>query len=210
MRKHGGTPSRRDKHVTPAANRPPSVARGRFVAGQQSGLAGVSRLPSSRAEPLPVWHRGDASGNHGAPLHDRVHLPTYLRSVLHVEAGLVPPSQTQFICVCFTGGMVRVNWCSSSCLRRLWIFLPKLKRTLITQSTNCTSARSGGDSPTSSTYTLCTQTEHSFRPSPDRETRSGVSVRPQSLSSAVFSCPFTGGSLGPETRSSTTPSSVCV
>ena len=38
----------------------------------------VSRLPSSRAEPLPVRHRGDARGNQGAPLHDRVHLPTYL------------------------------------------------------------------------------------------------------------------------------------
>ena len=68
MRKHGGTPSRRDKHVTPAAISPPGVARGRFVGGQQSGLA----------EPLPVPHRGDARGNHGAPLHDRVHLPTYL------------------------------------------------------------------------------------------------------------------------------------
>ena len=28
--------------------------------------------------PLPIRHRGDARGNHGAPLHDRVHLPTYL------------------------------------------------------------------------------------------------------------------------------------
>ena len=72
MRKHGGTPSRRDKHVTLAAISPPGVARGRFVGGQQSGL------PSSRAKPLPVRHRGDARGNHGAPLHDRVHLPTYL------------------------------------------------------------------------------------------------------------------------------------
>ena len=40
MRKHGGTPSRRDKQVTPAAISPPGVARGRFVGGQQSGLAG--------------------------------------------------------------------------------------------------------------------------------------------------------------------------
>ena len=76
MRKHGGTPSRRDKHVTPAAISPPVVARGRFVGGQQSGLGDVSRLPSSHAEPLPVRHRGDAEGNYGAPLHDRVHLPT--------------------------------------------------------------------------------------------------------------------------------------
>ena len=41
---------------------------------------------------------------------------------------------------------------------------------LITQSTNCRSARSGEGSPTSSTYTLCTQTEHSFPPSRDTET----------------------------------------
>ena len=33
----------------------------------------VSRLPSSRAEPLPVRHRGDARQNQEAPLHDRVH-----------------------------------------------------------------------------------------------------------------------------------------
>ena len=51
---------------------------------------------------------------------------------------------------------------------------------------NCTSAVSGEDSPTTSSYTLCTQTEHSFPPSPDSETRSGVPIRPQSLSSAVF------------------------
>ena len=38
----------------------------------------VSRIPSSCAEPLPVCHSGDARGNHGAPLDDRVHLPTYL------------------------------------------------------------------------------------------------------------------------------------
>ena len=127
-----------------------------------------------------------------------------------MEGGLVPPSQTQFICLCFTGGQVRVNWCSSSCLRRLRIFLPTRKRALITQSTNCTSARSGEGSPTSSTYTLCTQTEHPFPPIPDKETRSGVPIRPQSLSSALFSCPFTGGPLGPETPSSPAPGSACV
>ena len=42
---HGGTPSRRDKHVTLAAISPPGVARGRFVAGQQSGLAGCKLPP---------------------------------------------------------------------------------------------------------------------------------------------------------------------
>ena len=45
MRKHGGTPSRRDKHVTLAAIGPPGVARGRFVGGQQSGLAGGKSPP---------------------------------------------------------------------------------------------------------------------------------------------------------------------
>ena len=45
MRKHGGTPSRRDKHVTLAAISPPGVARGRFVGGQQSGLAGCKPPP---------------------------------------------------------------------------------------------------------------------------------------------------------------------
>ena len=40
MRKHGGAPSRREKYVTLAAISPPGVARGRFVGGHQSGLAG--------------------------------------------------------------------------------------------------------------------------------------------------------------------------
>ena len=38
-------PSRRDQHVTPAANSPPGVARGRFVGGQQTGLAGCKPPP---------------------------------------------------------------------------------------------------------------------------------------------------------------------
>ena len=45
MRKHGGTPSWRDKHFTLAAISPPGVARGRFVGGHQSGLA-VCKPPS--------------------------------------------------------------------------------------------------------------------------------------------------------------------
>ena len=40
MRKHGGPSSRHDKYVTLAAISPPGVARGRFVGGDQSGLAG--------------------------------------------------------------------------------------------------------------------------------------------------------------------------
>ena len=53
MRKHGGTPSRRDNHVTLAAISPPGVAQGRFVGGQQSGLAGC--------KPPPLFTRGASS-----------------------------------------------------------------------------------------------------------------------------------------------------
>ena len=53
MGKHGGTPFGRDKHVTPAAISPPGVARGRFVGGQQSGLAGC--------KPPPLFTRGASS-----------------------------------------------------------------------------------------------------------------------------------------------------
>ena len=53
MRKHRGTSSRRDKHVTLAAISPPGVARGRFVGGQQSGLAGC--------KPPPLFTRGASS-----------------------------------------------------------------------------------------------------------------------------------------------------
>ena len=79
----------------------------------------------------------------------------------------------------------------------------------ITQTANCNSAVSGECSLTSLTYTLCTHLEHSFPPSPDRKTRSGVPVRPQLLSNAVFPCSFTGGSIGPATFLTATPSSVC-
>ena len=53
MRKHGDTPSRRDKHVTPAAISPSGVAQGRYVRGQQSGLAGC--------KPPPLFTRGASS-----------------------------------------------------------------------------------------------------------------------------------------------------
>ena len=45
MRKHGGTPSWRDKHLMLAAISPPGDARGRFVAVQQSGLAACKPPP---------------------------------------------------------------------------------------------------------------------------------------------------------------------
>ena len=77
MRKHGGTPSRRDKHVTQAAISPPGVARGRFVGGQQSGLVGC--------KPPPLFTRGASSCSsqgrrHGEPwgASPRPSAPTYL------------------------------------------------------------------------------------------------------------------------------------
>ena len=45
MRKHGGTGSWRDKYVTLAVISPPGVARGRFVGGHQSGVAGCKSPP---------------------------------------------------------------------------------------------------------------------------------------------------------------------
>ena len=53
MRKQGGTPSWRDKHVTLAAISPPGVAQCRFVPGHQSGLAG--------SKPPPLFTRGGSS-----------------------------------------------------------------------------------------------------------------------------------------------------
>ena len=53
MRKHGGTPSQRDKHAALVAISPPGLPRGRFVGGQQSGLAGC--------KPPPLFTRGGSS-----------------------------------------------------------------------------------------------------------------------------------------------------
>ena len=52
--------------------------------------------------------------------------------------------------------------------------------------------------------------EHSFPPSPSKETRFGVPVRPQTLSSSVFSCNLTVEPLGLVTSPSTPPSRACV
>ena len=59
---------------------------------------------------------------------------------------------------------------------------------LSTQSIDCASARSGEGSSTPSTSALCTPPVRPSPPSPSRETCRGVPVRPQLLSSAVFSC----------------------
>ena len=96
MGKHGGTPSRRDKHVTLAAISPPGVARGRFVGGQQSGLAGskppplfkrgASSCSSQRQRQREPW---GASPRPSAPTY----LPTYLSS--HAPASFIPvPGQS--------------------------------------------------------------------------------------------------------------------
>ena len=88
MRKHGGPPSRRDKHVTLAAISPPGVARGRFVGGQKSGLAGC--------KPPPLFTRGASSCSsqgrrQGEPwgASPRPSAPTYLPTCLSF-----PPVQT--------------------------------------------------------------------------------------------------------------------
>ena len=45
MRRHRGTPSRRDTYVTLPVISPPGDARGRFVRGHWSGLAGCKSPP---------------------------------------------------------------------------------------------------------------------------------------------------------------------
>ena len=73
-----------------------------------------------------------------------------------------------------------MKWCSP---------LSVLNHTvLIIQSIDCASARSGEGSSTPSTSVLCTPPVRPSPPSPNRETRCDVPVRPQLLSSAVFSC----------------------
>ena len=88
MRKHGGTPSRRDKQVTLAAISPPGVARGRFVGGQQSGLAGCKAPPLFTRGASSCSSQGRRQGEPwgafprpSAPTY----LPTYL--VIHVLVG---------------------------------------------------------------------------------------------------------------------------
>ena len=92
MRKHGGTPSPRDKHVTLAAISPPGVARGRSVGGQQSGLAGC--------KPPPLFTRGASSCSsqgrrQGEPLgaSPRPSAPTYLPTYLPTSMQTVNRAQ---------------------------------------------------------------------------------------------------------------------
>ena len=77
MCKHGGTPSGRDKHVTLAAISPPGVARGLFVGGQQSGLAGRKPPPFFMRGTSSCPSQGRRQGERwGAP--PRPSAPTYL------------------------------------------------------------------------------------------------------------------------------------
>ena len=64
MRKQGGTPSWRDKHVTLAAISLPGVARGRYVGGHQSGLAGCKSPPLFKRILLLLYY-GAQSAYHG-------------------------------------------------------------------------------------------------------------------------------------------------
>ena len=77
MRKHGGTPSWRDKHVTLAAISPPGVARGRFVGGQQSGLAGSKPPPLFTREASSCSSQGRRQGE-PCGASPRPSAPTYL------------------------------------------------------------------------------------------------------------------------------------
>ena len=83
MRKHGGTPSRQDKRVTLAAISPPGIARGRFVGGHQSGLAGCQPPPLFMRGASPCPSQGQRQGEPwgaspppSAPTHLVTYLPT--------------------------------------------------------------------------------------------------------------------------------------
>ena len=76
MRKHGSTPSQRDKYVTPVAISSPGVAQGRFAGGHQSGLAGCNSPPLFKRGVSSCSSQLQRQREPCMPLHDRVHLPT--------------------------------------------------------------------------------------------------------------------------------------
>ena len=81
MRKHGGTPSQRDKHAGPAAISPPGVARGCFIGGQQSGLAGCKPPPLLTCGASSCSSQGRRQGEpRGAS--PRPSAPTYLPTLM--------------------------------------------------------------------------------------------------------------------------------
>ena len=97
MRKHRGIPSWRNKHVTLAAISPPRVARGRFVGGHQSGLAGCRSPPFFERGASSCSSQRQRQREHGAPFHDRVHLPSLPTWMIQCESlhGSVPQDSSK-------------------------------------------------------------------------------------------------------------------
>ena len=112
MRKHGGTPSRRDKHVTLAAISPPGVARGRFVGGQQSGLAGSKPPPLFTREASSCSSQGRRQGEPwGAPPRPSAptYLPTWLNEQERVDAPQVAAKRSKSIKLQHDGRGIRLR-----------------------------------------------------------------------------------------------------
>ena len=84
MRKHGGTPSRRDKHVTLAAISPSSDAWGRFVGCQQPGLAGCKSPPLFKCGTSSCSSRRQRQREPWGP-SPRPSAPTYLPTYLPAQ-----------------------------------------------------------------------------------------------------------------------------
>ena len=91
-------------------------------------------------------------------------------------------------------------------------FSPKLKRALITQSTMDLNQECRGLNVffmNNAYYTLCAQHITALPPSPGRETRQGVSVRPEQPSGTVWACSFIWQPLEAETSLPQSSSTVC-
>ena len=89
MRKHGGTPSWRDNCVTPAAIVPPGAARGRFVAGHQSGLAECKSPPLFKRGASSCSLQGRRQEEPTGP-SARPSAPTYLPGGVQAESAHKP------------------------------------------------------------------------------------------------------------------------
>ena len=148
MRKHGGTPSRRDKHVTLAAISPPGVARGRFVGGQQSGLAGSKPPPLFTREASSCSSQGrrrgepwGASPRPSAPTYLPTYLPTLDRDLRELGMPLLTMQEE---------GLTKGTPCPSHTLTqvplKLFLQVPgKARQRVVTYSLT---RRSTGLSPT--------------------------------------------------------------
>ena len=79
MRKHGGTPSRRDKHVTPAAISPPGIARGWAAPRAAAQRRGHVALPMDTCgDTLPPGTHGPGGRDDAFPKHMRERLKRHL------------------------------------------------------------------------------------------------------------------------------------